>query len=110
MPRIMRASVVLPLPLSPAIVRISGLLASTDRVAPSTAWNFFEENPCRMLKTFIRSSTRSRTDSGWGGMGHLLRYQVAGDPVTGPNTDNLWINRSADIHHEWAARVKTASG
>ena len=37
MPRIMRASVVLPLPDSPTMVKISGRPASRRRLTPSTA-------------------------------------------------------------------------
>src|SRR5581483_6646740 len=109
MPRIMRASVVLPLPLSPAMVRISGLLASTEKVAPSTARNCFVEKPCRILKTLVRFSISSKRESGCCCTAHLFFDQVTGYPVAGLDTDGFGVDSAAAVNRQRTSRMKAAA-
>src|SRR6266851_3906045 len=111
-PRIMRARVVLPLPLSPAMVRISCWFDDKVRLARSTATTLSELNPRLELKTRVRLSTRSNASGADNMRLRSCRHradEMTRHPVAGADFLERRRRCLANVHGVRAARMKAAA-
>ena len=103
--RIMRASVVLPLPDSPMMAKISGLSAATEKLTPSTArMRLRAEQPAAGVDPARHRPVRSS--------GAVMRrlHGEAGDAMRSARRLHGRHLAPADVHRQRAARMEAAAG